>query len=89
MRYSLFLLPLVAFGMAGCVGVVSPSPHRTSTIDMTPARSDTYMTPEQAAQLTILPGDTTTPVQLRYLSDQEANANNPNSDKDIQQRAGL
>jgi len=89
MRYSLLLLPLAAFGMAGCAGVVSPSPHRASTTDTTPARSDTFMTPKQSAQLIILPGDTTTPVQLRYLSDQQANANNPISDEDIQQGAGL
>jgi len=89
MRYSLLLLPLAAFGMAGCVGVGSPSPQRTSTTDMTPARSDTYMTPEQSAKLIILPGDTTTPVQLRYLSDHEANANNLVPDEGIQQRAGL
>ena len=89
MRYSLLLLPLAAFGLAGCVGVGAPSPQRTSTTDMTPARSATYMTSEQSAKLIILPSDTTTPVQLRYLSDHEANVDGLMPDENIQRRAGL
>ena len=89
MRYSLLLRPLAAFGLAGCVGVGAPSPQRTSTTDITPARSAIYMTSEQSAKLIMLPGDTTTPVQLRYLSDHEANANSLMADDDIQRRAGL
>jgi hypothetical protein len=89
MRYSLFLLPLAAFGLAGCVGVGSPSPQRASFTDVTPTRTARYMTPEQSSTLIILPGDATTPVQLRYLSNHQENADNLILGEDIQRRAGL
>jgi hypothetical protein len=60
-----------------------------SATDTTPARSAAYMTPEQSSNLIMLPGDTTTPAQLRYLSDHEMSTNSPVLDKDIQRRAGL
>jgi hypothetical protein len=89
MRYSLLLLPLAAFGVVGCGGVGSPSQQRTPTTDTTFAQSAAYMTPEQSANLIVLPGDITTPAQLRYLFDHEMSTNGLVPDEDIQRRAGL
>ena len=75
MRYSLMLLPLAGLGLVGCAVGDGPSSRRTSTTYMTPERSATYMTPAQSATLTTMPGDSTTVVQLRYLSTTPLNAN--------------
>jgi hypothetical protein len=74
MRYSPLMIPLAALGLAACTGAApswqaaAPQTSRASTI--------TFMTPEQSSPLIILPGDTTTPVQLRAL----ANAGSPTRD---------
>jgi hypothetical protein len=68
MRHSLLLLPLAVVGLAGCVGLDSGFSRRTSADSMTVSRSATYMTAEQSATLMTLPGDTTAPVQMRYLA---------------------
>jgi hypothetical protein len=83
MRYSLLLLPLAILALEGCVGIGSSSPQQTSATDMTPARSITYMTPEQSAKLMVLPDDRTTVIQLRYLSI------TPEHEPDSVQPAGL
>ena len=66
MRYSLMLLALTVLGLAGCVAAGAPFP--TYTNYMTPGRAATFMTPEQSAMLMTMPGDSTTIVQMRYLS---------------------
>jgi hypothetical protein len=42
MRYSLLLLPLAAWGLAGCV---APEPAQRVTTTYTPATTTTYVTP--------------------------------------------
>jgi hypothetical protein len=68
MRFSLMLLPFAGPGLVGCAVGGTPTPQRTSTNYMTPGRTATYMTPEQSAALMTMPGDSTTVVQMRYLS---------------------
>jgi hypothetical protein len=64
MRHSHALFILI-LGLPGCaVGDV----QRPSANYMTPGRTATYMAPEQSATLMTMPGDTTTLVQMRYLS---------------------
>jgi hypothetical protein len=67
MRYSLLMLPLAVLGLAGCVADGAPSQRQTSTTHVTPERSAAYMTSEQSATLIIMPGDSTTVAQKRYL----------------------
>jgi hypothetical protein len=61
------LIPLTALGLAACAGAApswqaaAPRTNRASTA--------TYLTAEQSGRLIILPGDTTTPVQLKALAD--------------------
>ena len=65
MRYSLFLGCLFATGLSACAPAgTSVSRYSTTT------RVDTasYLTPRQSSDLIVLPGDTTTPVQLRFLT---------------------
>jgi hypothetical protein len=57
MRYARMLPPLAVLGLAGCVAVGGPTPRRTSGIELTPARSVAYMTPEQSASFISMPGD--------------------------------
>lgn len=68
MRYSLLLSCLVATGLSACAPGDAPV-SRFSTVTQT-TRVDTasYLTPEQSSGLIVLPGDTTTPVQLRFLT---------------------
>ena len=68
MRFSLILLPLAGLGLVGCAVGGTPAPPRTSANYMTPGHAATYMTPEQSATLMRMPGDSTTVVQIRYLS---------------------
>jgi hypothetical protein len=87
MRHPLLLLPLATLALAGCVG--APAPQRVSTNYMTPERSVTYMTPEQSATLFVLPGDTTTPAQMRFLSTTSLSANDLRANGDIPRSSGL
>jgi hypothetical protein len=68
MRDSLLLLPMAVLGLAGCASGGAPSHQRTPVAAMTPELSATYMTPEQSATLILLPGDTTTLAQMRFLA---------------------
>ena len=68
MRFSLILLPLAGLGLVGCAVGGASSAQRTSTASMTPERSAAYMTPEHSAAFMTMPGDSTTVVQMRYLS---------------------
>jgi hypothetical protein len=68
MRFFLMLLPLAGLGLVGCAVTGAPAPPRTSANYMTPRRIATYMTPGQSARLMTMPGDSTTVVQMRYLS---------------------
>jgi hypothetical protein len=64
MRYASLLLAVLA--LAGCEsGLTSP---QTSTTMTTASTTAGYMSPEQSSKLIVLPGDTTTLTQLRYLS---------------------
>jgi hypothetical protein len=74
MRYYPLMIPLAALGLAACAGTApswqaaAPQTNRVNTAS--------YLTTEQSSPLIILPGDTTTPVQLRAL----ANAGSPTRD---------
>ena len=70
MRYFLFLLPLAVVGLSGCVSGGAPSSQETVATDSTHEQTVTNMTPEHSAKFIILPGDTTTAAQLRFLSTQ-------------------
>jgi len=89
MHYALMPAALAMLALTGCAGVDAPSPQRTAAVNTTPGRVATYMTPEQSSRLIILPGDTTTPVQLRYLSDHQSNAELVMPDEDFQQSPKL
>jgi len=69
MRYSLLLSCLVATGLSACAPGNAPA-SRVSATTQTTTRVNTasYLTPEQSSGLIVLPGDTTTPVQLRFLA---------------------
>jgi hypothetical protein len=92
MRYSLLLLPMAALGLAGCVSNGAPATQRVSYI--THEQPD-YMTQGDSAGLIILPGDTTTEAQLRFLNRQgngptvsEASANNERRNRVMGLRQG-
>jgi hypothetical protein len=68
MRFALIVLPLAGLVLAGCVSGGAPSSQRISTTLITPERSADYMTPGQSETLVTMPGDSTTAVQMRYLS---------------------
>jgi hypothetical protein len=90
MRYSLFLLPLAIVGLSGCVSGGAPSSQETLAANSTHLQTVTYMTPEHSATLIILPGDTTTVAQLRFLSTPPmSEADNRRSDDGIFKAAGL
>ena len=67
MRYSLLLLPMAVLGVSGCISVGAPAPQRIAATSTTPEQAG-YMTQADSAGLIVLPGDTTTEVQLRFLS---------------------
>ena len=90
MRYSLLLLPVAVVGLSGCVGGGAPSSQQSLDTTSTDVRTVTYMTPEHSATLIILPGDTTTVAQLRFLSTPPmSEADNRRSDDGILKAAGL
>jgi hypothetical protein len=90
MRYSLFLLPLAVVGLSGCVAGGAPASRETLATNSTQLQTVTYMTPEHSATLMILPGDTTTMAQLRFLSAPPmSEADNRRSDDGILKGAGL
>jgi outer membrane lipoprotein SlyB len=90
MRYSLLLLSLAAVGLNGCVAGGSPSSQQSLVTSSTDVQTVTYMSPERSATLIILPGDTTTPVQLRFLSAPPmSEADNRQPDEGILKAAGL
>jgi hypothetical protein len=69
MRYFQLLLPIVVVGLSGCGSdgrLTAREAPTTRTAYVTSARD---LTPEQVEPLVILPGDTTTPVQLRALAE--------------------
>jgi hypothetical protein len=68
MHFFRMLLPLAGLGLFGCAVGGAPSEKQTTTNYITPGRAATYMTPEQSATLMTMPGDSTTAVQMRYLS---------------------
>ena len=68
MRYSPLLIPLVVIGLSGCASDGVPASRQTMTTQTTRVTSTNYLTPEQSSGLIILPGDTTSPAQLRFLS---------------------
>src|SRR5580658_6570386 len=68
MRYSPLLIPLVVIGLSGCASGGVPASRQTMTTQTTRVTAADYLTPEQSSGLIILPGDTTTPAQLRFLS---------------------
>jgi hypothetical protein len=89
MRYSLLLLPLAVVGLTGCVAGGAPS-QQTLVTNSTDEQTVTYMTPEHSATLIILPGDTTTVAQLRFLSTTTmSEADNRQADEGILKPAGL
>jgi hypothetical protein len=66
MRYSSLMLPLMAaLGLAACAQVTTT--QHTVTTQTVPTNSAGYLTARQSTGLIILPGDTTTPVQLHAL----------------------
>jgi len=76
MRHFLFALPFAVLGLAGCAGGNATSPRSASASYANPERSSAYMTPEQSSKLIILPGDSTTVVQVRYLSAHQGDVQN-------------
>lgn len=90
MRYFLFLLPLAVVGLSGCVSGGAPGSQETFATNSTHVQTFTYMTPEHSATLIMLPGDTTTVAQLRFLSTPPmSEADNRRSDDRILKAAGL
>jgi hypothetical protein len=70
MRYSLLLVPLALIGVSGCASDEMAVSRQTTTTQATHVSSMGYLTPEQSSGLIILPGDTITPAQLRFLSEE-------------------
>jgi hypothetical protein len=70
MRYSLLLSCLVVTGLGACAPADAPVSRYSTTTQTTRVSTATYLTPEQSSGLIVLPGDTTTPVQLRFLAAQ-------------------
>jgi hypothetical protein len=69
MRYSLLLSCLVVTGLSACAPGNAPvSRYSATTQTTTRVNTASYLTPEQSSGLIVLPGDTTTPVQLRFLA---------------------
>jgi hypothetical protein len=68
MRYFLLMLPIAALGLTACTGGDAAAPRTTSTSYETFISSGTYMTAEQSSRLIMLPGDSTSLAQMRYLS---------------------
>jgi hypothetical protein len=90
MRYSLLLLPLSVVGLSGCVGGEAPSSQQSLKTTSTDVQTVAYMTSEHSATLIILPGDTTTVAQLRFLSTPPMSAvDNRAPDDRIVKAAGL
>jgi hypothetical protein len=74
MRYSLLLLPVVVVGLSGCGSDGRLTAQQTPTTGTSYVTTARDLTPEQSEPLVILPGDTTTPVQLRALAEARAPA---------------
>jgi hypothetical protein len=68
MRYSLLLSCLIAAGLSACAPGDAPVSRYSTTTRTTRVNTAGYLTPEQSSGLIVLPGDTTTPVQLRFLA---------------------
>jgi hypothetical protein len=68
MRYSLLLIPLAFIGLSGCASGGVPASQQTMTTQTIRVSAAGYLTLEQSSDLIVLPGDTTTSVQLRFLS---------------------
>jgi len=71
MRYSL-LLPLAILTLGGCVSGGEHSAQSSSITYATPDGTGAYLTPEQSNGLIILPGDSTSLAELRFLSMQRS-----------------
>jgi hypothetical protein len=72
MRCSLLLVPLALIGVSGCASDEVSVSGQTTTTHTTHLSSAGYLTPEQSSGLIILPGDTITPAQLRFLSEERS-----------------
>jgi hypothetical protein len=67
MRTFPLMLTVAVLGLAGCTGKSLVSSQATPA---TSGYSNGYMTTEQSSKLIMLPGDSTTLVQMQYLSGQ-------------------
>jgi hypothetical protein len=73
MRFVLMFVAFAGIGLSGC-GPGGDSSHRLMpNTFVTSQRSAGYMTPEQSAALITMPGDSTTAVQMQYLSHSSRN----------------
>jgi hypothetical protein len=79
MRYSLFLVPLVAICLSACASGGTPVAQHTATTQTTSVNTASYLTPEQSSGLIILPDDTITRAQSRFLSGPRSTARDNNS----------
>ena len=68
MRYALMLLAFAAPVLGGCVSDGEQVLPRSATTFMTPDNTGTFMAADRSTGIMIMPGDTTSQVQLRYLT---------------------
>lgn len=79
MRTSLLLAPLAIIALSACASGGAPVSQQTTTTQTTYVNSANYLSAEQSSHLIMLPGDTTTPAQLRFLAQSHATAPDNNS----------
>jgi hypothetical protein len=70
MRTFMLMLTVAVLGLAGCAGEDTMSSQATPAASAASGPSSGYMTTEQSSKLIMLPGDSTTLVQMQYLSGQ-------------------